>query len=250
MGIEYLLQMKSFMSGALNLLLPQNCLGCDTPVAAAGQFCVPCFRRAVFVTPPFCACCGLPLPYEAAGAGGMCGACWDHLPAFTQARAALRYDELAKALILPFKYADRTDAARGLAMLMRRAGADLLARADVLVPVPLHKSRLRARRYNQAALLAAQLASLSGRAHRPDALIRTRATVALARLSATERQAALAGAIIARKGVEVSGRNVLLIDDVMTTGSTASSCAAALRLAGAARVDVLTIARVASPDDD
>ncbi len=245
-----MLQLKPLLRGVLDLLLPQNCLACDTPVPADGQFCLACFRRAVFITPPFCACCGLPLPFAAAGAGGVCLKCLATPPAFTQARAALRYDELAQSLILPFKYADRTDATRGLALLMRRAGADLLARADLLVPVPLHKTRLRARRYNQSALLSGRLARLSGCAHLPDALLRTRATIPLARMSASARQTTLAGAITPRPGLAITAKRVVLIDDVMTTGATANACAQALLAAGAGRVDVLTIARVADPDDD
>ena len=240
--------MKPLLQRVLDTLLPPGCLACDAPVDDDGQFCLSCFRIANFVSAPMCVQCGVPLPHGGlAGEGGLCPHCAARPPAFTQARAALRYDETAKKLILPFKYADRTEMARGLARLMRRPGALMLTAADVLVPVPLHKARLRARRYNQAALLACELARLGGRRCVPDGLIRQKHTVALEGLNVAQRQAELAGAIVLRPGFDVAGLHVLVIDDVMTSGTTAGACAHALLAAGARRVDVLTAARVADP---
>lgn len=234
----------------LDMLLPPNCLACETTVEAEGQFCLACFRKAGFISAPICRQCGVPLPHgQAAGPGGFCSVCIAMPPAFTQARAALRYDALSQRLILPFKHADRTEAARGLALLMARAGASLLAKADWLVPVPLHGRRLRLRRYNQSALLAAALGRIAGRPVLRDGLVRTRATMLLGPLGFGERRTELAGAIAVRERhiSRLAGKAVLLIDDVMTSGATANACALALRNAGAARVDVLTAARVPDP---
>ena len=240
--------MKPLFARIRDTLLPPHCLVCDAAVGDDGQFCLACFRQASFVSAPFCARCGVPLPYGGAvGAGGRCARCDLVPPAFTQARAALRYDETAKRLILPFKYADRPEAARGIARLMLRPGADMLAAAQMLLPVPLHPARLRARRYNQSALLARELARMERLPCLPDALIRRKATVPLAGLGLAARQAELHDAIALRPGVEVRGRRVLLIDDVMTSGTTADACAGVLLAAGAARVDVLVAARVADP---
>jgi ComF family protein len=237
-----------FIRKILDTLLPPNCLACDTAVEDDGQFCLPCFRLASFVTSPLCRHCGVPLPHAgAAGPQGQCAACEAAPPVFTQARAALRYDETAQKLILPFKYADRPEAARGIARLMLRPGTAMLDKADVMLPVPLHPSRLRARRYNQAGLLAQELNGLSGVACVPDGLIRARATAPLARMGLAQRQSEMENAIELREGTDVSGKYVLLIDDVMTSGTTANACAQALLAAGAGRVDVLTAARVADP---
>ena len=132
---------------------------------------------------------------------------------------------------------------------MVRAGATLLARAHVLVPVPLHRARLVSRGFNQSALLARALSRRTGVACLPDALARTRPTPSLGALSAAKRAEAMDGAITIRprRAAAIAGRSVLLIDDVMTSGATASACACALLDAGAAHIDVLVASRVADP---
>ncbi len=243
--------MKPLLRWLLDTVLPPTCLACETPVEKEGQFCVPCFKAANFVSAPVCRCCGVPLPFAAAsGTLLKCEPCTQSAPAFTQARAALRYDEMAKRMILALKYADHTEVVNGLAELMRRPGEPLLQAANILVPVPLHPARLRARRYNQAALLAIQLARLTGRPLGLDALLRHRETAPLEGLDRAARSAELQGAIAVRTDAQVRDKRVLLIDDVMTSGATANECARVLLEAGARRVDVLTAARVADPRFD
>lgn len=232
----------------LDTLLPPVCLACDIPVEREGQFCLGCFRTANFISEPVCRTCGVPLPFVGAGPNDvLCSSCATVPPVFAQARAALRYDATAKKLIMPLKYGGHSEAARGIAELMRRPGEKLLRAANVLVPVPLFVERLRSRRFNQAALLAIELSRLTGRIVTVDALIRTRATAPLEGMGAAARCAELAGSIQARPGAGLEGKRVLLIDDVMTSGATANECARALLGAGARRVDVLTAARVADP---
>jgi ComF family protein len=170
-------------------------------------------------------------------------------PAFGRARAALRYDQGAKRLILPFKHADRTELGGPLAAHMARAGAELLAHAELVVPVPAHWRRRLHRRYDQAALLARAVARFAGRPCAPDLLRRVRHTPALGDRGAAERSALVADAFALRRGRAplVAGRRVLLVDDVLTSGATADACARVLLEAGAAAVDALAAARVPDP---
>lgn len=242
---------RVLFGAVLDVLLPAQCVTCTTPVAAAGQFCVTCFTRTAFLTDPCCTRCGVGFP--AAALGGLdlvCEPCRQSPPPWTEGRAALLYDDQARRLIMPLKYADRLENARALAPHLARVGARLLAAADWVVPVPLHRHRLLSRRYNQAALLAQAVTRLVPRPLLLDAVVRTRATPPLGPMTPTRRQAVLAGAFMTRPARVEALRDsrVLLIDDILTTGSTAAACTAALLAAGVARVDVLVAARAGLPE--
>ncbi len=234
----------------LDVLLPPHCAACNAPVDTPGTLCPDCFRQTGFITEPFCVRCGVPFGSAAlGGAERLCPGCRSAPPVFRRARGALRYDVPGRRLILPFKHADRTELAQVLAPHMVRAGAELLGEAELLVPVPLHRWRLFHRRYNQAALLAKAVGRMASRPAVLDALVRQRATVSLGEKSAEERAAEVSGAFAVRpsRAARVSGRRILLIDDVMTSGATANACAGVLLAAGATSVDVLVAARVPDP---
>lgn len=235
---------------ALDALVPPSCPVCDTPVEAPGLICPACFPRFRPIVPPLCTACGLPMVVtEPPPGSGLCPACAARRPLFARARAVWLYEGAARDTILRLKYADREDLAPTLGRLMAGAGADLLRDAELLLPVPLHLGRLVARRYNQAALLARAVAKVAGVPVAVDALRRTRRTPALANLSRGEREAILSGAFAVAPSWRdrIVGRRLLLIDDVLTSGATAESCAGALLQAGAAGVDVLAAARTPPP---
>ncbi len=227
----------------LDLLLPPRCLACGVTVPNAGAVCAECWRGLRFISSPMCGSCGFPFDYDY-GAGALCGECARRLPPYHRARAVLRYDNGSRDLVIAFKHRDRTDAAPAYGAWMVRAGAELLEDADLLIPVPLHRMRLIQRRFNQSALLAHALAARSGVACTPDALIRTRPTPSQGQLSRSARARNVQGAFKVRRAGHMEGRRIVLVDDVLTTGATVSSCARALLRAGAESVDVLTLARV------
>jgi ComF family protein len=230
----------------IDLLIPPRCLLCAVPVPRGGGLCADCWGRLSFLGPPLCQRCGLPFEVEGVEAS-LCGACLVAPPRFRRARSVLRYDRVAKDLILGFKYADRTGRSPHFALWMARAGQDLLDQTDLIVPVPLHPWRLFRRGYNQAALLANGLARQAGRTCCPDALARVRNTVRQGHLGRQDRRANLHGVIRMARPDVVDGRRVLLVDDVFTTGATVGECAQVLLSGGAVAVDVLTLARVVRP---
>ena len=230
----------------LDALLPPQCLACHTVVDTPGNLCADCFSKFTFITAPQCDRCGLPLDTPVID-DLVCGACLKDPPAYDRARAAFVYDTASRPLVLKLKHGDRTDTAAHLARWLQRAGADLITRCDVIVPVPLHRWRLLMRTYNQAALLANRVGKLTGKPVSADALARIKRTPSQGGLDRTARRRNVAKAFAVKRLSAVVGQRVLLIDDVLTTGATANACAQALLKAGATAVDVLVLARVPGP---
>lgn len=234
---------RRWFDGLLDLLLPPRCLACTAAVDVPGRLCGECWAAVDFIAAPHCQCCGFPFAYDE-GADVQCGACLGHPPDFDRARAVVRFNDIARSLVSGFKYRDRTHGAPAFAAWMGRSGAALLADADTVTPVPLHRRRLFSRRYNQSALLAREIAEATGLAFEPDMLVRTRNTESQINLTRQGRFANVRGAFSVRAGRAVAGRRIILVDDVMTTGATVNACARTLKRAGAAGVGVLTLARV------
>ena len=191
-----------------------------------------------------CECCGLPFEFDP-GEAMRCAACLVRPPTYDRARAIFVYDEKSRGPILALKHADRLDLVPGFAHWLERTGRPLLAETDLIVPVPLHRFRLWRRRYNQAAELARALARRTEKPVALGALERSRATESQGAMSsASGRRRNVRRAFRVPKPAQVAARNILIIDDVLTTGATAEACALALKRAGAAKVQILALARV------
>ncbi len=240
---------KALVSGAVDWIWPPRSLLSSALVDRPGVIEGPLWARLRFLDAPRCFCCGLPFETPEAE-GARCPTCLAEAPDFSRARAALLYDDLSRTLVLDLKRAGRRDGLKAFAAWMARAGAEVLRETDVLVPTPLHWSKLAQRRFNQAAWLAQALAAQAQKPCDLFALERRRRRKSQEGLSAALRRRNVAGAFVVGTGASarIKGRAVTVIDDVFTTGATVQACARALLRAGAARVDVITLARVVRPN--
>jgi ComF family protein len=236
---------RAALRWALDLALPRLCAVCREPVEGQG-LCPACWSKLSFITRPYCERLGIPFVYDP-GPGILSMEAIADPPAYHRARAAVRFDETSRALVHALKYGDRLDLAPMMGRWLGQAGRELLRDADALVPVPLHWRRRWARRFNQSAVLAAAVSAASGVPIADGALKRVKFTAQQVGLSRSERATNVQGAFrVPPEGkAQVTGRRLVLIDDVLTSGATVEGCAKALLRAGASNVDVLVFARVA-----
>lgn len=238
--------LRELPRGVLSLIYPPTCAGCGAATADPGALCPTCWSGLRLIEEPVCQRYGTPFAVDLGVGPLLSPRAIAQPPVFARARAVALYDEVARRLVHRLKYEDRLDLASVMARMMAASGRTLLAEAECLVPVPLHRGRLWRRRFNQAALLAREIATRADLPFAPTALIRTRATRPQVGLSRAARAENLSGAfrVPAAEAHHIRGRRVLLIDDVSTTGATGNAAARALLRGGATAVDLLTFALV------
>lgn len=227
----------------VDFALPPRCAGCGTIVDEVDSFCAPCWTKLDFLGAGGCARCGIPL---AATEIDLCGACLARPPRLDRIRAAVAYGDISSSIAMRLKYGRKVALARTMSRYMHPLLGDVSGDA-LLVPVPLHRTRLWSRSFNQSAIVAKALSRQSGIPVLVDALTRVRPTPPLKGMGIRQRRRTVAGAFRAQREAQLRGRTVILVDDVFTTGSTANACARVLKRAGAARVDLISWARVVRP---
>jgi ComF family protein len=237
--------LRAGLNALIGVVYPPGCIACQAATGEAQALCPACWARLGFIERPYCERLGTPFAVDL-GAGLLSPAAIADPPVFGRARAVCRFDGTARELVHKLKYGDRQELALSLGAMMAQAGRELLPDADRVVPVPLHRSRIWTRRFNQAAALAKVVARSARRPLAPAALARVKRTRQQVGLTRAQRAENLQGAFrvppAERRGIE--GRRILLVDDVLTTGATVNAAARALLRAGAIEVDVLTFARV------
>jgi ComF family protein len=236
-------------SAALDLLYPPVCLACRCAIGAQGGLCPKCWSAMRFIERPYCDRLGTPFETDLAPSEGgrfLSPAAVADPPVFTRARAVARFEGPARILVHRLKYGDRGELAPPMGRWMARAGADLLDEAELLVPVPLHRLRLAQRRFNQSVALARTVAQISGVPTRCDLLVRPKPTPPQVGLTRRLRAQNVQGAFAVPRDrrIDLAGRRLVLIDDVMTSGATLNAAARVLLRAGAGQVDALVFARV------
>lgn len=238
----------------LDLILPPRCPINGTIVERVGAISPSAWKELTFISDPKCDCCGIPFAIDsgisddktASTSGFLCADCLINPRPYNKARSIFTYNAGSRSMILAFKHGDKTHIHTTLAPLLDNLSKEFLGSDTIFIPVPLHWLRLVKRRFNQSAILAAETAKLSGNLHWPDALIRTRHTPPQGHKNAKDRHKNVAHAfdINADYQEKIKGKNIILVDDVFTTGATLEECAKTLKSAGAETVNIITVARV------
>jgi len=236
-------KLKDIVTSSLDLLFPPSCSCCKEMTEGSNRFlCEKCFSQLKFIKSPYCTYCGR--SFSGGSANHLCGDCLKSSWAFDKARSLFAYEEIIAKLIHELKYSGKTTGLETISWLSRQTAIiDDFDDLDFIIPVPLHIKRLRQRGFNQALVLARSIFSNNRKKIRTDLLARQTDTQSQTGLTGKKRRTNLTNAFFVKKPSALTKKNLLLFDDVFTTGSTTHECARTLKAAGANRVEVLTVCR-------
>lgn len=238
---------KYYSEFALQMFFPANCMACNATVAKMGSICASCFNSMQVLTAPECSKCGEAFEYniDFASEDIICNNCENHPPIYDCAKAIWAYDDFSSNIVKNFKFGDKTAIAPYLGKILSQRGNELIDKADIIAPVPLHYKRLRQRRYNQAALLCNHINNKYRHKLQLDLLVRTEYTIPQVELPYNKRQQNVENAFTLNQkyNSKIQDKTILLIDDVITTGATVNSCANILKSQGANEIYVLTLTK-------
>lgn len=234
---------NTLLSPLLDLILPPRCASCGDITTKPYHLCGPCWASITFITSPHCMTCGLPFDIDI-GPDTLCASCIQSPPPYRKARGVFLYKDTSKQLIMKLKHGDQTHLARMFGDWMVTYGQDVLSETDVIIPVPIHWTRLLNRLYNQAGLLGARIADVTSLPIDYHTLQRLKATPSQGTKSKKDRWENVKKAFKVTDKEKIKGKGVLLVDDVMTSGATVNACTKALLKAGAKHINVLTLGRV------
>ena len=236
--------MKTYFNNFLNVIFPARCIACGAMIIDTVKICADCWHKIDFISQQCCKKCGIAFEYDL-GVGAVCLSCETMQVAYSKAIFLFKYNEIGKRIIHKLKYYDHTYLAKYLANTAFRVIKSNFSNCDVVIPVPLHRKRLMSRLYNQSALISKELAKLMCIDFGCNALLKVRHTVPQTALTKLQREKNVKNSFIANPSQKYLflNKNALLVDDVMTTGSTIKECSKVLIEAGCKEVFVFTLAR-------
>ncbi len=235
----------NILNSIVNFVFPPQCYVCKKILESEDGLCFECLSKINFITKPRCSCCGIPFEFNIEGKNKklLCPKCMLKYYRFDECISSVRYDDISKKIILPFKHGDRTNFAKFMAKIMYTSGKSIIEKSDIIIPVPIHFTRMLKRKYNQSSLLCKFIGKRSNKPVLYSLLIRKHATASQGHFSLTQRKQNILGAFTIKNPDKIKGKNILLIDDVFTTGATVNECSKILKQNGANKVYVLTFAR-------
>ena len=235
--------LRRVIAAILSLLFPERCFACGALMHFGRGLCPDCYRKANFITDPMCRYCGAPFEFERSSRP-VCSDCLKSKPPYSRCIAVMRYDNIARKIILPLKHGDKTYIAKWMAEMIFGAAREILNETDIIVPVPIHMSRLLKRLYNQTALIARPLGRFSGKPVSYNNLVRTKATKSQGHMNRLDRLLNVGSSFSVKNPAEFAKKSVLIVDDVTASGATLAEIARTLKAAGAKRVLCVTFAKV------